>query len=94
VTREFLTGKKGFRFTNFLEVFVNIDDKTRLVTGHGFTPASGIYRGPSYGGIPSEYYSPIRSVKIGKDPIVFAQIMGARTQSPEHLAGWLGPPVA
>ena len=92
-TREMITGNKGFRFAHLLEVFVNIDDKTRLVTGHGFTSASGIYRGKSYGGIPSEYYSPIRSVKVGKDPIVFSQIIGARTQSPEEFGAVAGGPV-
>jgi hypothetical protein len=91
VTREFITGTKGFRFAHLLEVFVNIDDKTKLITGHGFTSASGIYRGKSYGGFPSEYYAPIRSVKIGQDPIVFTQIIGARTQSPEEFGALAGP---
>ncbi|MEP7049165.1 MAG: hypothetical protein ABJB12_02380 [Pseudomonadota bacterium] len=89
--RTFITGRRGFRFSHLLEVFVNIDDKSRLITGHGFTPASGIYRGPSYGGLPSEYYEPIRSVRIGQEPIVFNQIIGARTQSPEQIGGMFGP---
>jgi len=92
VTREFTVGNRGYRFAHLLEVFVNIDDKTKLVTGHGFTPASGIYRGKSYGNIPSEYYAPIRTVKVGQDPIVFTQILGARTQSGEQI-GALGGPV-
>ena len=91
VSREFITGKKGFRFAHLLEVFVNIDDKSQLITGHGFTAASGIYRGKSYGGIPSEYYAPIRTVKVGQHPIVFSQIIGARTQSPEEIGALAGP---
>jgi len=92
VTREFIVGNKGYRFAHLLEVFVNIDDKTRLVTGHGFTQGCGVYRAKSYGNIPSEYYAPIRSVKVGTDPIVFTQIIGARTQSGEQI-GALGGPI-
>jgi hypothetical protein len=91
VTREFITGNKGYRFAHLLEVFVNIDDKTKLVTGHGFTEASGVYRAKSFAKIPSEYYAPIRTVRVGTDPIVFTQIIGARTQSPEALGGLAGP---
>lgn len=81
VDRTFITGRRGFRFSHLLEVFVNVDDKSRLITGHGFTAASGIYRGPSCGGFPSEYYEPIRSVRVGQDPVFFNQIIGAHTES-------------
>jgi hypothetical protein len=93
VGRGFVTGRKGYRFAHLLEVFVNIDDKTGLITGHGFTAASGLYRGPSFGGLPSEFYAPIRSVRIGRDPIIFNQIIGARTKSPEEIGSMLGGPI-
>jgi hypothetical protein len=91
VQRGFLTGAAGFRFANFMEIWANYDTDTRAIVGHGFTADSGLYRSPSYGGIPSQVGTPIRSVKVGVEPITFIQTTGARTQSPEKIGGLFGP---
>lgn len=105
VSRAFLTGNRGFRFVNFLEASVSVED-SQLVDFE-FTHQSGIYRGPSYGGIPSEYFEPIRRTHPAPasqqtlQPVSFKQTIGARTVSPETIAqdvgfvipgSWLGFP--
>jgi hypothetical protein len=84
-SRAFLTTDVGFRFCNFIEVWVNYDTVRRTITGHGFSSASGIYKAPSYAKIPSQVYSIQRNVKVGTEPITFTQTLGAKTQSPEVL---------
>ena len=91
-TREFLTGSSGFRFVNFMEIWGNYDTERNTIVGHGFTDPSGIYTSPSFGGVPSERFVPIRSARIGQEPIIFRQIVGARTRSPEVIGGWFGGP--
>lgn len=91
VTRGFLTGSAGFRFTNFTEVWASFDTARGAVTGHGFTPASSVYRSPSFGGIPSQIMAPTRSARIIGTAVEFIQIIGARTQSPERIGGFVGP---
>jgi hypothetical protein len=93
VQRGFLTGAAGFRFTNFMEIWANYDTDTRAIVGHGFTPDSGLYRSPSYRGIPSQVGTPMQSVKVGVEPITFIQTTGARTQSPERIGGLFGGPI-
>ena len=53
VTRSFLTGSSGFRFDNYMEVWADFDTVGGTIVGHGFAPASGIYRSPSFAGVPS-----------------------------------------
>lgn len=93
VQRSFLTGATGFRFVNFMEVWADYDTNRNTIIGHGFTPASGIYRGPSFAGVPSQVFQPIQQVQVGREPITFKQIIGARTQSPERVGGMLGGPL-
>jgi hypothetical protein len=90
VSDSFLTGSLGFRFVNFMEVWVDFNTELNSITGHGFTPRSGIYRAPSFAHIPSTMFNSIRDVKVGKEPITFSQIVGCRTKSPETIGTIVG----
>ena len=60
LTVPFVTGSSGFRFSNYLHGWCETADSVHL-TNHGFETDSGIYRGPSYLGIPSHAYATSRS---------------------------------
>ena len=89
-TRAFLTGKAGFRFCNFIDIWANFDTTNRTIVGHGFTSASGIYRAPSFAKIPSHVFPAARDVKVGSEPITFTQAIGCRTESPEVIGTGVG----
>jgi hypothetical protein len=99
--RSFLTGDRGFRFCNFLEAYATYDTTARRVVGHGFTTASRLYRAPSFAHLPSQIFTPMRDINVDGESIVFTQIVGARTESPEIIGreagtivgGTLGPVV-
>ena len=90
-TRRSIQANLGYRFANFLEAFIIVDDESGYIVGHGFTPASGIYRSLSFAELPSRFWVPIRSVKLGREPVVFRQIVGAQTKSPEIIGDSFGP---
>src|SRR5262245_61928732 len=92
-SRRLIRSTLGYRFANFLEAFITVDESTGYVVGHGFTPASGIYRGLSFAGLPSAFWPAIRSVRLGSDPVVFTQIVGAQTKSAEGIGGAFGGPI-
>jgi hypothetical protein len=82
-----------YRFANFLEVFVGvIPTKGQIWIGdYGFTRASGLYTGVSFAGLPPIQFQVKRYVQESDEThITFRQVVGARTQSPEKLAGLLG----
>jgi hypothetical protein len=83
VSRSFLVGNRGYRFCNFMEVWFQADPDRAGVGGRGFTPTSGMYRGPSYARIPSHAF--LRQTDIFDEPnaVRFTQVVGARTVSPE-----------
>ena len=81
--RSFLIGNRGFRFCNFIEAWVKIDDVRRTIIDRGFSNASGVYRAPSYLRIPSHAFRTIQDVSQGPDSMRFTQIAGARTVSAE-----------
>jgi hypothetical protein len=85
VPRPLLTGSHGYRFCNFLEVWIEADFNKRLVIGKGFTPASRVYRGPSYLRIPSHAFMTQPEIFEEPDAVRFTQVVGARTVSPEVL---------
>jgi hypothetical protein len=87
--RSFLIGNHGFRFCNFIEAWVKIDDIRRMIIDWGFSRASGVYRAPSYLMIPSHAFSTIQDVSQIQDGVRFTQIAGARTVSAE-ASGALG----
>jgi hypothetical protein len=90
-SRSSIVSTIGYRFANFLEAFITVDDDSGYIVGHGFTKASGIYRGLSYARLPTAFWLPIQSVRLGQEPVVFTQIVGAQTKSPELLGGLVGP---
>lgn len=79
----FLTGNRGYRFCNFMSVWAQIDLEAKRVQKFGFDPSSGIYRGPSFAGIPSHAFMVQRDTFLEKDGVRFTQVVGARTVSPE-----------
>jgi len=80
------TTNANFRFSNFLEAFVVVDDRLGIQQ-HGFSRASGMYRGPSEFGLKSAVVGKIgrRSTRSSL-AATFRQLVGARTQSHE-IAG-------
>jgi hypothetical protein len=83
--RATLLGKRRYRFANFLEAFINVN-LSGVAVGHGFTNDSGLQMNPSsfLGTMPIPLGT-IQSVKLGKDPIRFVQIVGARTNAAEII---------
>jgi hypothetical protein len=92
-TEAFLTGNTGFRFSNYLNAWVDTPDGVHL-TGNDFAANAGLYRGPSYLGIPSHAYPVQRARNAfnegGIDGIEFEQTTGARTISPGVIGGAVG----
>jgi hypothetical protein len=84
-TRTFLTGDAGFRFCNFIDAWIAYDTVAKRVTGFDFSPASRLYRAPSFLGIPSHVFQPKRNKTLAADGVTFGQIVGARTESPEVI---------
>lgn len=96
LTVPFVTGSSGFRFSNYLHGWCETSDAIHL-TAHGLEADSGIYRGPSYLGIPSHAY-PTRSSRApftegGIEGIEFEQLAGARTISAGAIGGGIGAAV-
>jgi hypothetical protein len=89
-TRAFLTGSKGYRFCNFMEVWADWDPSLKRFTEGGFTAASELYRGPSYMGIDSYAFAVKKEKKSEEQSLTFTQIAGARTVSPEVMGGFIG----
>jgi hypothetical protein len=89
-SRGFLTGNRGYRFCNFAEVWVSIDVERKTVVGQGFTPSSGMYRAPSYKGIPSHAFASQQEIFLESDAVRFTQVVGARTVSPEMFGTGAG----
>ena len=85
VSRQFLVGNSGYRFCNFMEVWFQADPGRAGVDGRGFSPTSGMHRGPSYAKIPSHAF--LRQTAVFDEPnaVRFTQVVGARTVSPEVL---------
>lgn len=86
---EVFAGAK-YRFANYLEAVVDIDDKlgiVRAVAGE----ASGMYRGPSFLRLDSAPVGSIgRSVAYTRQQARFRQLVGCRTESPERIGAGAG----
>jgi hypothetical protein len=78
-----------YRFSNFLDAWVRVDDGGNIV-GHGFSAASGMYRSPSFLHIPSQVIGVVRDVKLILYGVIFRQLVGCRTQSPEVIGSGVG----
>jgi hypothetical protein len=99
IDRDAILANSGYRFANFLEATISVTNanigQVVLVGNHiGYTKDSGIYRAPSFLGIPSYAY-PIKLIEPLHiaGGIEFRQIVGARTQSAEVAASKLGGPL-
>jgi hypothetical protein len=97
VTRDFILGMSGYRFANFLEASVTIDDDGNFM-GPQFTQDSGLRMSISaFGqmpvGLPTK-----QSINTLSDVVVFKQTVGASTKTPEKigllLGGFLGATLA
>ena len=85
IGRDVIVGEAAYRFSNFLEAAITVDDDGRI-TDARFTPASGMYRSPSFAGISSDPVGKIgRSKRVDGRQAVFRQIVGCRTASPEKI---------
>jgi hypothetical protein len=85
-----------FRFLNLLEATVSIiQSSPPRIGSYNWTPASKIYRNPSFLKIPSEPFQTFQSVTPKGDRVLFQQTAGARTVSPEIIGAVAGaaPPI-
>ena len=93
ITEAFVTGSSGFRFTNYLHAFATTADGMHIAGGD-FHTNSGIYRGPSFLGIPSQAFATRRGQSRfnegGIEGIEFEQTTGARTISAGVIGGGVG----
>lgn len=79
----FLMGNRGYRFCNFMSVWVELNTDTNRIQKSGFEAISDIYRGPSYAGIPSHAFMVQQDSFVEAKGLRFTQVVGARTVSPE-----------
>jgi hypothetical protein len=93
VARSYLMGAFGFRFVNYLEVWASYDTASETMVGYGFSPASGIYRAPTYAGYEAATGGVIRDLQVGHEPIVFYQMLGALMDSPDKTGTVHLPPM-
>jgi outer membrane lipoprotein SlyB len=87
--RSSLTGNYGYRFCNFMDIYIEVDQNGKI-QGSGFYPESAVYRGPSFAGIRSHAFDTLQSKMVNKESVIFRQITGARTVSPEVIGESLG----
>ncbi len=86
ISRATITAEEGYRFSHFLEAWVTVDSTAGLITGGGFTPASGMYRAPSFLGTPSSPVGTIgRKRTFTRTSATFRQLVGCRTEAPEII---------
>lgn len=90
IPRAFFKACQGFRFANFLEVGVEVENGK--IVQAGFTPDSRGYFSDSFLGKPSHAYSPKRTMTSDGTNRIFTQIVGARTLGQEEVGGLLGSP--
>ena len=84
--RNFIVGNSGYRYVNFMETWIELAPGGQSIRRSGFSPASGINRGPSFGGIPAHVFPTQKKIFAGDDDVVtFTQVCGALTVSPEGI---------
>lgn len=90
INRKRILGEKVYRFSNFLEAAITIDDNGQI-TGTRFTTASGMYRSPSFLGTSSVPVGKIgRDQRIEGAKAVFRQVVGCRTAAAEKIGARAG----
>jgi hypothetical protein len=85
-TRSALLSNRGYRFVNFLEAYIVVNDQQQIVD-KGFTDDSGMYYGPSFRGIMPTTYPNKTSIAVSDDgkSVTFVQTVGCKTHSPETI---------
>ena len=86
IGRDVLTAKAGYRFANFLEAYVVVNEQSQIVD-QGFTESSNLYFGPSFKGIMPKGFPVSRQIQKAPDQksVTFVQVVGAQTMSPQVL---------
>jgi hypothetical protein len=86
IDREAVVSRHGYRFCNFLEAYIVLNDKQQIVD-RGFTDDSKMYYGASFRGIMPFAYPESRSFTAGEDgqSVKFIQTVGCKTVSPETI---------
>ena len=85
-SRNFIVGNSGYRYVNFIETWIELAPGGQSISSSGFSPASGINRGPSFAGIAAHVFPTQRKVfQSDDDMVTFTQVCGARTVSPEVI---------
>ena len=90
LSRAFLTGTQGFRFCNFVEAWVKVDDVRRTIVDRGFGNSSRIYRSPSFLKVPSHEFRTLQDMGNDQKGVRFTQIAGARTVTAEVVGTSVG----
>lgn len=86
VTRSKILGEKAYRFSNFLEAWIETDESGKKIVGSGIGSDSGMYRSPSFAGCSSVPIGKIgRYERVEGDVAIFRQVVGCRTASPEKI---------
>ncbi|PTR08964.1 hypothetical protein C8R32_10443 [Nitrosospira sp. Nsp5] len=84
LTRENIAAGRIYRFANFLEAEVELDKGA--LRNPRFTSESGMYRGPSFGKLASAPVGKVgKRIIVLSQSILFRQIVGCRTESPEKI---------
>ena len=79
-----------FRFLSLLEATIVVNGSPARILSGDFSADSAIYRNPSYGKIKSEPFETKQSKTLIADRMIFQQIVGARTVSPETIGQAVG----
>ncbi len=86
-----ILGRAGYRFSNFLEAVLDIDDRIGITRAE-FSDKAGMYRSPSFLKLPSAEVGHIGRTVCSRsyDAVTFRQVVGCRTESPEIIGSGLG----
>ena len=88
--RSELLGRKKYRFANYLEGYVVVNEAGRIAKA-GFTPASGMYCELSFLGMTQQRIGQVvNRVKWNDETATFVQLVGARTVKQERLGEFVG----
>jgi hypothetical protein len=86
IARSTILAKAGYRFSNFLEAWIEVDAGASAIIGANFSPISGMYRGPSYWGTDSAEVGNIgQKITHTQQAATFRQVVGCRTMAPEKI---------
>lgn len=86
-----ILAEEGYRFSHFLEAWLEVDTTAGAIIGGNFSAASGMYRAPSFLGLASAPMGNIgRTIIRTPKAVTFRQLVGCRTESPEKIGQAVG----